>query len=418
MVATIFDSHDEAPRPRHPEPSWLDCPAEQQARYSSETQHQRMLALISQAPTLVPAGSAAGLQALIARAAEGQAFILQMGDCAEAISDANSTAVARKIAFLNAAADVLTTGLGKSTIKIGRIGGQYAKPRSQLFETKDGVTLPCFRGESINGYEFSSMARAANPLRLRSAYLAAQKTHALIRSYNRTHGPNPVIEHIFTSHEALHLSFEDALSRTDDAHGRFNGAGHLIWIGARTNHPDHAHVSYCAGLANPIAVKISPAISAADIQKIHHRLNPRNKKGRLILISRMGRDKVAACLPPLLDALDAIGAEASWMCDPMHGNTFSAPSGIKTRALSDIRSELGDTIDALARAGRALVGVHLETSPDDIAECVLSRDSEDELQRLGARFRSKCDPRLNRAQTLELCRWLTERLNAAARNNQ
>jgi 3-deoxy-7-phosphoheptulonate synthase len=413
MNTTKITPIDDFAAPRSSARHWLDCPAEQQAHYASEAQQRRILAMLARAPTPVPAESVATLGALAAAAAEGEAFILQMGDCAESISDANKAATGRKIALLNAAAGVLTEGTRKSTIKIGRIGGQYAKPRSQLYETKDGITLPAFRGESINGHAFDPAVRVPNPLRMRSAYLAARRTHELLRAHHPSHAPLPASEHIFTSHEALHLAFEDALSRTDDALGRYNAMGHLVWVGVRTNRPDHAHINYCAGLANPVAVKISPRTSAADIQRIHRRVNPCNRRGRSIFISRMGRGKVDAHLPPLLAALDAIGAEALWMCDPMHGNAFAAPSGVRTRALTDIRAELDDTIRVLARHGRALAGVHLETSPDDIDECVASRTHELELGRLGARFRSTCDPRLNHQQTLDLCGWLVTRLNAA-----
>jgi 3-deoxy-7-phosphoheptulonate synthase len=412
--------------------SWLDRPANQQPSYPSETKRRRILATLAEEAAPVSAESVAALRGRIEQAARGEAFILQMGDCAEPIADANRDAITRKIDFLDEAARVLGEGLGKSTIKIGRIAGQYAKPRSQPLETRDGVTLPAFRGESINGYEFDADSRAMNPLRLRSAYLAARKTHGIIRSHNQVcavRAPHPARvasegvlpceparephhEHVFTSHEALDLVFEDALSRDDAMLGRFNALGHLVWIGARTNHPDHAHALYCASLANPVAVKVSAETPSDFVQRIHRRLNPRNEPGRLIFISRMGASAVKAHLPRLVGALEATGANAVWMCDPMHGNTFAAPSGIKARSMLDIRSDLSDTIDMLAAHGHGLAGVHLETSPDEIAECVGSRDSEEELRALGSRFRSKCDPRLNYAQTIELCHWLVAKLAA------
>ena len=427
--------------------SWQSRAAVQQPAYPDAAALRQVLDQLAHLPPLVTSWEVNHLREQLAEAQAGRQFVLQGGDCAESFADCESGLIANRLKVLLQMSLVLVHGLRRKVVRIGRFAGQYAKPRSADTETKHGVTLPCYRGDLVNAPEFTVAARTPDPHRL----LEGHKRSALTMNFTRglidggfadLHHPEywnlDWVQHVphaneyrerveaigeslrffetlagqtisdfnrvefFTSHEALLLCAEAAQTRRVPRQpGWYNLSTHFPWIGMRTAAVDGAHVEYCRGIRNPIGVKISPSMSTEWVLQLCRILNPDNEPGRLTLIHRMGAGKVTQHLPGLVDAVRGAGHRVLWMCDPMHGNTQTAGNGLKTRAFSDILSEIEQSFAIHADCGSRLGGVHLELTGEDVTECIGgARDlSEDDLRRA---YRSAVDPRLNYEQALEL----------------
>lgn len=397
-------------------------------------------------PPLVTSWEILALKQQLAEAQEGGRFLLQGGDCAENFSDCTSDVISNRLKVLLQMSLVLVHGLRLPVVRVGRFAGQYAKPRSADTETRDGVTLPSYRGDMVNGPEFTLSARTPDPRRMVKAHARSAMTMNFVRSLidggfadlhhpeywdlgwvthspladeyhrmvsgigdavrfmetlsgNAVHNLNRV--DFYTSHEALLLPYEEAQTRQVPRQwGWFNLSTHFPWIGMRTAAIDGAHTEYFRGIRNPIAVKVGPSVTPEQLLKLVDVLNPDDEPGRLSLIHRMGATQVAERLPPLLDAVRREGRRVLWICDPMHGNTESTSNGYKTRRFGNIRSEIEQSFDIHAAAGTRLGGVHLELTGEDVTECTGgARDlCERDLERA---YRSSVDPRLNYEQALE-----------------
>ena len=408
-------------------------------------------------PPLVFAGEARRLRAALGEAAAGRAFVLQGGDCAESFADFTANIIRDTFRILLQMAVVLTFGARVPVVKLGRMAGQYAKPRSADTETKDGVTLPCYRGDIVNGPEFTAEARIPDPARMEAGYFQSAGTLNLLRAFasggyadlHQVHRWNldfversPLVERyrdlaaridatlgfmaacgmtsattpqiretdFYTSHEALLLPYEQALTRIDSTTGEWYAcSAHFLWIGDRTRQPDGAHVEFLRGVKNPIGLKVGPSITADELVRLVETLNPEGEPGRLTLISRMGADKIASHLPPLLRAVRRHGVPVVWVCDPMHGNTIATAAKLKTRGFDAILAEVRGFFDAHEAEGTWPGGVHVEMTGQDVTECVggAHQLTEDDL---GARYETFCDPRLNAEQSLELAFLLAEEL--------
>ena len=408
-------------------------------------------------PPLVFAGECDELRDRIAAVGRGEAFILQGGDCAETFSGVTADNIRAKLRVLLQMAVVLTYAASVPVVKVGRIAGQYAKPRSSDTETRDGVTLPAYRGDAVNGLEFTEASRIPDPQRLRGVYNAAAATLNLTRAFTtggyadlqqvhtwntdfvktspvgqryeqlaqeieralafmRACGANPDEFHtvdFFASHEALILEYEHALTRIDSrTNTPYDTSGHLIWIGERTRQIDGAHVELAAALRNPIGVKVGPTTAADDVRALIDKLNPKGEEGRLTLITRMGAGRIRDGLPPLLEAVRDHGSPVTWVCDPMHGNTYETPNGYKTRNFEDVMEEVQGFFDAHEQIGTWPGGLHVELTGDDVTEC-LGGGEKLLAADLVNRYETACDPRLNRHQSLELAFLVAERLRSA-----
>lgn len=435
--------------------SWTSKTATQQPSYADTAETQRVLDEIARFPPLVTSWEIEGLRGQLAEATERQRFLLMGGDCAEVFSECESSIIANKLKILLQMSLVLVHGGRRPVIRVGRFAGQYAKPRSSDTETRDGVTLPSYRGDLINSIEFNESAREHNPHRLIRGYGRAALTLNFIRSlidggFADLHHPEywdldfvqhaersaeyqKMVEEIglslrfmetlagrqvgemtrvdfFSSHEGLHLLYEQAQTRqVPHREGWYNLSAHMPWIGMRTANLDSAHVEYFRGIANPIGVKIGPSTTPEGLIELIERLDPDNEPGRLTLIHRFGVDNVATGLPPLLDAVQRADKRVLWCCDPMHGNTIKTDVGLKTRRFAHIMSELEQAFDIHADAGTYLGGVHIELTGDDVTECTGgARDLKDtELERS---YRTFVDPRLNYEQALELAMRVAQRM--------
>lgn len=426
--------------------SWQQRVALQQPYYEDATELEGAISELSQLPPLVTSWEVLALKRALAEAQEGRQFLLQGGDCAESFADCTSPIISNRLKVLLQMSLVLVHGLRQPVLRVGRFAGQYAKPRSADTETRGGITLPSFRGDVINGPEFTAAARRPDPKRLIRAHAHSALTMNFVRAlidggFADLHHPEywdlAWVEHsplaaeyrrmvtgigdslrfmetlagpiagftrvdFFTSHEALLLHYEQALTRQVPRHlGWFNLSTHFPWIGMRTAALDGAHVEYFRGIRNPIAVKVGPSVTAEQLLPLIDALNPENEPGRLTLIHRMGHALIAAKLPLLLEAVKCEGRRVLWVADPMHGNTESTSNGYKTRRFDNIRNELDQAFDIHAAVGTRLGGVHLELTGEDVTECMGgARDlSEADLQRA---YRSMVDPRLNYEQSLEL----------------
>jgi 3-deoxy-7-phosphoheptulonate synthase len=426
--------------------SWHQRKALQQPHYEDHAELNRTLVELSHLPPLVTSWEVLALKQALAEAQQGRRFLLQGGDCAESFADCTSPVISNRLKVLLQMSLVLVHGLKQPVLRVGRFAGQYAKPRSADTETRDGVTLPSFRGDVINGPEFTAEARRPDPQRLIRAHAHSALTMNFVRAlidggFADLHHPEywdlAWVEHsplaadyrrmvtgigdslrfmetlagpiagftrvdFFTSHEALLLHYEQALTRQVPRHrGWFNLSTHFPWIGMRTAALDGAHVEYFRGIRNPVAVKVGPSVTAEQLLPLIDALNPEDEPGRLTLIHRMGHAHIAEKLPSLLDAVKREGRRVLWVADPMHGNTESTSNGYKTRRFDNIRSELEQAFDIHATAGTRLGGVHLELTGEDVTECMGgARDlSEADLQRA---YKSMVDPRLNYEQSLEL----------------
>ena len=427
--------------------SWQSRPAVQQPEYPDRQALDQALAELARLPPLVTSWEVNALKAQLAEAQEGRCFVLQGGDCAESFDDCESARIASRLKVLLQMSLVLVHGLRKPVVRVGRFAGQYAKPRSTDTETRDGVTLPSYRGDIVNAPEFTAAARRPDPRRLIRGYTRAALTINFVRGlvdggFADLHHPeywdlgwvhhspladeyNRRVESIgeslrfmetlagqtigefnrvdfYTSHEALLLWYEQAQTRRVPRQtGWYNLSAHMPWIGMRTAAVDGAHVEYCRGIRNPMAVKVGPTMSVDWVLQLCDILNPANEPGRLTLIHRMGAGNISGALPKLIDAVHSAGHRVLWVCDPMHGNTQTARNGFKTRRFDDILREVELAFQIHGSCGSHLGGVHLELTGEDVTECLGgARDlTEHDLERA---YQSTVDPRLNYEQALEL----------------
>jgi 3-deoxy-7-phosphoheptulonate synthase len=442
--------------------SWQSRSALQQPVYAEGSALAQALEQLSALPPLVTSWEVAALKSQLAEAAQGKRFLLQGGDCAERFDDCRAEQITNKLKILLQMSLVLIQGSKKPVIRVGRFAGQYAKPRSEDMETRDGVTLPTYRGDLVNGPEFTLADRTPDPQRLLRGYARSASTLNFIRALVRggfadlhhpenwdlgfvDHSPlaeeyRHILAHVedalrfmenilsvrvgeidwvdfFTSHEALHLGYEMAQTRhVPRRAGWFNLAAHFPWIGARTADPDGAHVEYFRGIENPIAVKIGPPMTPEALKRLLDILHPKNEPGRMTLIHRLGAERVEKLLPPLIRTARECGKDVLWCCDPMHGNTRVTAEGIKTRDFGDILTELERAFDIHAYFGGRLGGVHIELSGENVTECVGGARglTEQDLRRA---YRSEVDPRLNYEQSLEIAMLIARKmasLNSAA----
>jgi 3-deoxy-7-phosphoheptulonate synthase len=439
--------------------SWRNCPIRQVPSYPDEAKLAAMEARLTRFPPLVFAGEARRLKAQLGLAASGQAFVLQGGDCAESFGDFTANVIRDTFRVLLQMAVVLTFGGAVPVVKLGRMAGQFAKPRSSDTETAGGVSLPSYRGDIVNGPEFSAEARLPDPHRMEFGYFQSAGTLNLLRAFasggyadlHEVHRWNlefvkrsPLVDRyrdlagridetlsfmgacgltsisapqiretdFYTSHESLLLPYEQALTRVDSTTGDYYAcSAHFLWIGDRTRQLDGAHVEFMRGIKNPIGMKVGPSMEADDLLRLMDRLDPHDEPGRLTLIARMGADKVADRLPALLRAMKQAGRSPVWLCDPMHGNTISTAQKLKTRRFDAIVSELRDFFAIHDAEGTIAGGAHVEMTGRDVTECVGGARglSEDDL---GSRYETFCDPRLNAEQALELAFFLAEELKA------
>ncbi|MDO9524550.1 MAG: 3-deoxy-7-phosphoheptulonate synthase class II, partial [Gemmobacter sp.] len=415
-------------------------------------------AQLSKYPPLVFAGEARRLKKHLADVSQGKAFLLQGGDCAESFSEFSADNIRDTFRVMLQMAVVLTYGAKVPVIKVGRMAGQFAKPRSSGMETIGGVDLPSYRGDIINGFDFTADARIPDPSRMLQAYTQAAASLNLLRAFStggfadihRVHawtlgfadqdnaeryralsnrisdaldfmtaaGVNGDTAHtlstveFYTSHEALLLEYEQALCRIDSTTGLpVAGSGHMLWIGDRTRQPDGAHVDFCRGVQNPIGLKCGPSISTDDLKVLIDKLNPTNEAGRLTLIARFGAGSVGDHLPRLIRAVREMGANVVWSCDPMHGNTTKAASGYKTRQFGSVLREVQEFFAVHKAEGTVPGGVHFEMTGKDVTECTggLRAVTDEDLS---SRYHTACDPRLNASQSLELAFLVAEELSA------
>jgi len=440
--------------------SWRDKPIVQQPHYPDLAALTQAETTLSKMPPLVFAGEINRLKADLAQVAQGNAFLLQGGDCAESFSEFNADKIRDTFKVLMQMAIVMTFSASCPVVKVGRIAGQYAKPRSSDMETIDGVELPSYRGDIVNDIDFTASARQADPERLVTAYHQAASTLNLLRAFARggfadleqvhawnqsfvTNSPlnnkyqdladqidqamrfmaacgitpqnTPQLHEtsVYTSHEALLLGYEQALTRQDSLSGNwYDCSAHMLWIGDRTRQPDHAHVEFLRGVKNPIGVKVGPSTKTDDLDKLLTLLNPENEAGRITLIARMGADKITEHLPALVRAVKASGQQVIWSSDPMHGNTIKASSGYKTRSVDAILREMKGFFEVHKAEGTHAGGVHFEMTGQNVTECIGGAYMISE-QDLGDRYHTHCDPRLNGEQALELAFLIADTLKAA-----
>ncbi|MGQ3892242.1 3-deoxy-7-phosphoheptulonate synthase class II [Legionella sp. CNM-4043-24] len=426
--------------------SWQQFSYQQAASYPDESQVDRVVEQLGQLPPLVTSGEIKNLKKALAMAGRGQAFILQGGDCAESFNDCRSDTISNKLKIMLQMSLVLLHGMHKPIIRIGRIAGQYAKPRSSDFETINGVTLPSYRGDLVNSPEFDAQSRIPNPKLMLQGYSCAAMTLNFIRAllnggFANLNHPHKwdlsFVEHsaqaseysqivssiadsldfleaidgirsssidkvdFYTSHEALHLHYEQALTRQlNDGHW-YNLSTHFPWIGMRTAQLDSAHLEFMRGVQNPIGIKVGPSASKEWINDVLQLLNPQREEGRVVLITRMGAQKIENLLPPLIEAVKATNIPVTWSCDPMHGNTETTEDGIKTRHFDNILSELQQALNIHRQLNSHLGGVHFELTGDNVTECIGGARGLD-AQGLKEDYRSLVDPRLNYEQSLEM----------------
>src|SRR3954451_20195625 len=437
--------------------SWRACPIRQVPNYPDQAKRETMEQRLRRYPPLVFAGEARRLKAQLALASEGKAFVLQGGDCAESFSDFTANIIRDTYRVLLQMAVVLTFGASLPVVKLGRMAGQFAKPRSSDTETMDGVTLPSYRGDIINGPEFSSEARIPDPARMEFGYFQSASTLNLLRAFasggyadlrevhrwnldfaarsplaaryqDLAHRIDETLSFMaacgmtgpttrdmretdfYISHEALLLPYEQALTRVDSTTGDWYGcSSHFLWIGDRTRQLEGAHVEFLRGVRNPLGMKVGPTQEPDDLLRILDVLNPANEAGRITLISRMGHDKVDSRLPPLLRAVEREGAKVVWVCDAMHGNTTSTGAKLKTRNFDQILSEVRSFFDVHAAEGTWADGVHVEMTGQNVTECTGGAHRLTEAD-LTERYETFCDPRLNAEQSLELAFLVAEEL--------
>lgn len=427
--------------------------AAQQPTWPDAGKLAEVRAELAKMPPLVFAGEVDILRARLAAAAQGKAFLLQGGDCAETFADATADRIRNRVKTLLQMAVVLTYGASMPVIKMGRMAGQFAKPRSSNDETRDGLTLPAYRGDAVNGYDFTAESREHNPERLLKAYHTSASTLNLIRAFtqggfadlrsvhewNRGFTDNPAnaryesmakeidraikfmaacgadfdalkTTEFYVSHEALLFDYERPMTRIDSRTGTpYSTSGHFVWVGERTRQLDGAHIDFMSRLRNPIGVKLGPSTSVSDILSLMDKLDPNREPGRLTFISRMGAPKIRETLPALVEAVRDAGAQPLWITDPMHGNGITTKNGYKSRRFDDVMDEVRGFFEVHRAAGTVPGGIHIELTGDDVAECLGGSEHIDEST-LEERYESLCDPRLNHSQSLELAFLVAEAL--------
>jgi 3-deoxy-7-phosphoheptulonate synthase len=381
--------------------SWRSQDARQQPRYDDEAELATATRALCAYPPLVAAADSAALRLDLAEAQAGRAFLLQGGDCAESFAEFSRDNVGATVSLLRVLAARIEQAGAVRVVRVGRIAGQFAKPRSRRLEVRGSHALPMYRGDIVNGMAFDEAARKPDPQRLFRAYAQAAATLALLRP---AAGEPP----LYTSHEALLLPFEEALVRRDGA-GWYGSSAHLLWIGDRTRFAGSGHVEFVRGLANPIGVKCGPTLAAPALVALLDTLNPARLPGRVTLIARMGADRVEAALPPLLRAVAREGHPVLWACDPMHGNTVESAGGYKTRRLEAIVAEVRRFFGLLRAEGLHAGGLHIEAAGRDVTECLGAGTGEADLPR---RYETHCDPRLNPDQAWEVAEAVAEELAA------
>jgi 3-deoxy-7-phosphoheptulonate synthase len=440
--------------------SWRERVAAQSPQWPDAEHLARVEGELATRPPLVFAGEARRLRGQLAQAAQGRAFLLQAGDCAESFTDSSADAIRDKLKVILQMAVALTYAAGVPVVKVGRIAGQFAKPRSEAFEERDGQRLDAFRGHIVNHEDFHPEARRPDPDRLLEAYHQSVATLNLLRAFTtggfaaltRVHAWNQEFvtkspegkryevladdidralnfmracgvhldeDHelssvdFYTSHEALILPYEQALTRQDSLTGDwYDCSAHMLWIGDRTRQLDGAHVEFLRGVANPLGLKVGPSTQVDDLRRLVATLNPDNQPGRLTLISRMGRDKVTDLLAPLVEALRTDGSEVLWTCDPMHGNTFKASGGQKTRRFDDVLTEVAQFFAVHQSLGTWPGGLHIELTGGNVTECLGGGNQLNESD-LDTNYTSICDPRLNASQSLDMAFHVAEFLQRA-----
>ena len=436
--------------------SWKNYPAKHLPVYEDKKELDIVLNKIKTHPPLVFAGETRSLKKSLAQVVEGKAFLLQGGDCAESFEEFNPDNIRDTLKAILQMSLVLTYSAAMPVIKVGRIAGQFSKPRSSPVEKKGDQELPSYLGDNINGMEFTQKARVPDPKRLFRAYSQAASTLNLIRAFSqggfadlrqvhlwnlgfvneKTKGKYKEIEdkisdalafmeacginpetnrklrtvNFYTSHEALHLPFEEAMTRVDSTTGEYHDtSAHFVWIGDRTRQPDGAHVEFCRGIKNPLGLKCGPTLNPDELINLCNILNPDNESGRLTLISRFGADSVEKYLPKLIRAIKKEGLNVIWSCDPMHGNTIKATTGFKTRPFENVLKEVKNFFAVSQAEGSYAGGLHIEMTGQDVTECTggAQKISENDLSN---RYRTHCDPRLNADQALELAFLISEEI--------
>jgi 3-deoxy-7-phosphoheptulonate synthase len=437
--------------------SWRAKPIAQKIDYPDESALRSVLAELAQFPPLVTSWECEGLKEQLAAASRGERFLLQGGDCAESFDDCRPSIIASNLKVILKMSLVLIYGCRKRVIRVGRVAGQYAKPRSSPTETRDGVVLPSYRGPLINRPGFTAEDRTPRPDNLLEGYHRAALTINFIRAlvgggFADLHHPElwnvgfvrhavaaddyfKMVDSIggairfmeaaaghpledltrvdfYTSHEGLHLEYERAQTRqVPHRPGKwYNLCTHFPWIGDRTRQLDGAHVEYFRGISNPIGVKVGPSMSPDELLDLIDRLDPDEEPGRLTLIHRFGSKKIGQCLPPLVEAVLRRGRSVTWCCDPMHGNTVATPSGFKTRSFDEILKELLETLDVHNEVGSHFGGVHIELTGEDVTECIGGASGLSEAD-LGRAYSSEVDPRLNYEQALEMAFAIARRMS-------
>ena len=433
--------------------NYKNLPAMQQPTWTDETKLKAARDELAVLPPLVFAGEVDTLRSRLAAAAEGKAFLLQGGDCAETFADATADRIRNRVKTILQMAVVLMYGASMPVVKMGRMSGQFAKPRSSDTETRGDVTLPAYRGDAVNGYEFTSESRATDPSRMVRAYHTSASTLNLIRAFttggfadlrsvhewNKGFTDNPAniryeqlaaeidrairfmdacgadfealkATEFYVSHEALLFDYERPMTRIDSRTGNpYATSGHFLWVGERTRQIDGAHIDFMSRIRNPIGVKLGPATEVADVMALIEKLDPNREPGRLTFITRMGAGQIRDKLPKLVEAVKASDAKPLWITDPMHGNGMTTKNGYKSRRFDDVMDEVAGFFEVHRQAGTFPGGIHIELTGDDVAECLGGSEMIDE-KTLESRYESLCDPRLNHMQSLELAFLVSEAL--------
>lgn len=431
-----------------------DLPAAQQPTWPDRAALDEAVGTLATYPPLVFAGECDVLKARMGAVSRGEAFVLQGGDCAETFTSATADNIRDRVKTILQMAAVLTYGASVPVVKVGRMAGQYAKPRSSDEETREGVTLPAYRGDMVNDYEFTAEARRPDPMRLVRGYHASSATLNLVRAF--TTGGFADLRHVhdwnkgfvanaanaryerlakdidkamrfmsacgadfdamrttefFSAHEALLLDYERPMTRVDSRTGElYDTSGHFIWVGERTRDLDGAHIDFVSKVRNPVGVKVSAGADVDDLLRMIDVIDPQREPGRLTFITRMGAGRIREALPSIVEKVTASGAQVSWVCDPMHGNTFSSASGFKTRDFDDVVDEVRGFFEVHQGLGTHPGGIHVELTGNDVTECIGGSEKILDAD-LGTRYESVCDPRLNHQQSLELAFLVAEMLS-------
>ena len=438
--------------------SWVEKQIYQQPNWYNHDKHKKVINEISKYPPLVFAGEIRTLKSQLAEVAKGNSFLIQGGDCAETFNDFNANSIKNKLKILLQMSVVLTYGASRNIVKIGRIAGQFAKPRSSDFETRGDVTLPIYRGDAINGIDFTIESRQHNSERLLKTYNQSASTLNLLRAFtyggfadlNKVHLWNQKFissspqgkkykkiaanidgalqfmdavgisspkfstlrtSELYTSHEALLLDYEQALTRKDTlSNSWYDCSAHFLWIGDRTRQVDGAHVEFLSGVNNPIGIKAGPSLTPDNLVKLAYKLNPNNELGRLTVITRMGAKKINNYLPKLIECAKKEGLNLLWVCDPMHGNTYKSETGYKTRHFDTMLEEIQKFFKIHKKYNTIPGGIHFEMTGEKVTECLggAQKINDDDLKN---RYETACDPRLNNEQSLELAFQITELLH-------